>query len=532
MNRMIVAGGMLVSSSLLAYFAKSPFILVLGLFAILYFLMFSSQIYTEPPFKLSGDDYKQVGWLGVLSGGTGIYSFQVNKAQGLCVWLSNSVDTSKPAYVLFIDDLQYGTSLYSYDGQNLSSAPVAPPGSFKLSYVQNITRATPAPLLNLMVFPTGIYLYGADASDMAADSAPDPTVPLYQAVPSTRYLILQYVWTDATTPTCLSNIGFASSTDTDNEGGGSIINKQVLTPPGGLLTAVTIRSHSKGMSNQPDPSDNQIVFDPSWVMTTPGTGIFSFRLNFVNTDDYQSGLVVIASPWPGYQDSMVSHPDGTQYYFFFNKESHDQGQITPLNYCVTNQYCWEGISMRQWSSDDDGSEGINLCEAWGPVDSEANSSLYQGWADSRVCSNIMQCSNVCRTQAGKNCRLLDQTSSFSGSQGCCNKASTAAYKTWRELLWEQECGTCVQCFVQFSQDSMQMGFIDSQGNAQNLLQQSYTPDPDNPIKYWGVAVTGVGKNNSSNICHDLRSYHDTYARLTLSNISLSMPGVIACSPCS
>ena len=527
MNRMLVAGGMLVSSSVLAYFAKSPFIFVLGLFAILYFLMFSSQIYTQPAVSLSGDDFQQVEWLGAVQNGVGIYSFQVNKSGGLAIWLSNSASTSKPGYVLFVDDINRGTSLYSYDGQNLGSAPLTS-GSFKLNYVQDATRVTPNTLLNVMVYPTAVYLYGASAEQMAVSAAPTSSVPLYQSTDPDDYFVLSYIWTDASSPTCLVNVGFASSADT-NGLGGTIYNYQQL--PGNVtsvLTSLKIRSHGKGKGNEPDPSENQIVFNESWIMQPAGVGVLSFNLNFINTSDYQSGLVVIASPWPSYQDSVESNPEGTQYYFFFNKESHEFG-AGGSNACKTSNWCWEGVAIRQWSSDGS-SGGTNLCEAWGAVDKDVNSELYQGWKDCVSSSDGICTKNKCRQQYGKNCLLLDQTSPFDGSQGCCVTATTSAYQEWRKLLWEQKCGTCVQCFVQFSQDSMQMGFIDSQGNAHNLLQQPYSPDPDHPVQYWGFAVTGVGHPGSipHDTCPDLDKYSDVHARLTLSNISLTLPGAVPC----
>lgn len=516
------------SSSLLAYFAKSPFILVLGLFAILYFLMFTSQIYTQPSISLSGDNYQKVNWMGVLQNGVGIYSFQVNKSGGLAIWLSNAADTSKPAYILFIDDISRGTSLYSYDGQNIGSGALAT-GSFKLNYVQDATRVTPNTLLNVMVYPTAIYLYGASAEQMAVSAAPVPSIPLYQSPTPDDYFILNYIWNDASNPTCLTNVGFASSADT-NGLGGTIYNYQALpSNVSSVLAALTIRSHGKGKGNEPDPSENQIVFNESWLMQPAGVGVLSFNLNFINTTDYQSGLVVIASPWPSYQDSVESSPDGTQYYFFFNKESHSE-QLSPggknwigSNMCDLKEHCWEGVEIRRWSTSGSGAD----CEAWGVAGlGSPDSKLYQGWKD---CDNSLCVSGSCRTQGGKHCVLLDQTSSFGANAGCCHTATTSAYQEWREILWEQKCGTCVQCFVQFSTDSMQMGFIDSQGNAHNLLQQPYSPDPDHPVQYWGFAVTGVGHPGSSfSNCHDLKHFNDVYARITLTNISLSLPGAVPC----
>lgn len=525
-NRWIPPIGILAGSAITAYFAKSPFLFVLGLLVILYYLLFTSKIFTnQVTLNLTGDDVTQVQWVGYLENGHGIYSFQINKQYGLAVWISNSADTTKPALILVINHSQYGTALYQWDGTAIDySSPLVQGKSFPTSKISSVGRETEAALVNVNVYPNAIWVYGATPSQMEGSNAPNPSSPLYLNPNSgPDYFILNYVNTSISGDLqgCYANIGFASVEQYD----GTIITPSSLQPGSGGTTAVFLRSADKGMPNDVDPQPGQIAFDDSWKLDSDGTGIITFQLNFDNSTDFQSGLVVIASPWPGYQDAMVKPTGGTQYYFYFCKESHGAhdppGESSPVpigsNLCDLSTFCWEGFQIRRWTVSD--SDSTLDCAGWGRAKSTIGDSLFQGW---KRCYGGSCESGTCDSMAGSQCRILDRTSSFSGKSGCCDKTTTSVYAGYRQTMWAQDDNTYVTCYVEMASNTMSLGFIDTNGNQVNVISQSYSPDSDNPPQYWGFALVGLGDDSMGSFdCKHLHDYSGKHSRLTLTNIATS-----------
>ena len=117
-------------------------------------------------------------------------SVQVNKLEGTAVWLSQSADTSKPALVLFINDSDY-PGLYSYDGSKLDIAESGK--AINTTYTDSPGRQNPSTLVNIMIYPGAVYIYAADYTEMAGDSPPTTTLPIYSQPGGSQYANLGYV---------------------------------------------------------------------------------------------------------------------------------------------------------------------------------------------------------------------------------------------------------------------------------------------------------------------------------------------------